>query len=308
LTEGDRRKIERVPGVRAVIPSAFDLLEELKSVQFGDPDLVFGEPPEQVQLDLPIATLNRGRWIQRGDEYQAVVGSKITKNRKLDLGSTVRYHDHDFTVVGILNETQTSPDNAVIIPLDVMRRLLKAPDLIMSMSVVPEKPSEANQLAKRIQAAVDTVRVKTPEDAINEARQGLAIFNAILLSGAVLAVIVGGLAVINTMIMSVSERTPEIGLKKAIGASDLDIIQEYVTEATLIGLFGGIIGLGLGTGLANLLNATVAQGLGGTDIFTVTPRLATIALCFATCLGAGAGLYPAWKAARLDPVKALRSK
>jgi putative ABC transport system permease protein len=155
---------------------------------------------------------------------------------------------------------------------------------------------------------VDTVSVTTPEDAINQARQGLAIFNAILLGGAFLAVIVGGLAVVNTMIMSVSERTQEIGLKKAIGATDGDIIKEYVTEATLIGVFGGLIGIVLGTGLANLLNSTLSQALGGTDIFTVTPRLAAIALVFAVFLGAGAGLLPAWNAARLDPVKALRAK
>jgi putative ABC transport system permease protein len=307
LTPNDQKKIERVPGVRYVIPSVLDTLEELQAVNF-QPNFVLGLPPDLAPLGLPSATMKRGRWLQRGDGYQAVIGSTIAKKKELDLGGTLTYRDHDFTVVGILNPTQTSPDTMVLIPLDVMRRLLKAPDLIMSMDVVPADPREVNALAHRIQAAVDTVSVTTPEDAINQARQGLAIFNAILLGGAFLAVIVGGLAVVNTMIMSVSERTPEIGLKKAIGASDLDIIKEYLTEATVIGLLGGLIGLALGTGLANLLNSTLSQALGGTDIFTVTPRLILIAILFALFLGAGAGLIPAWNAARLDPVKALRAK
>ncbi len=307
LTPNDQKKIERVPGVRYVIPSIFDTLEELQAVNF-QVNLVLGVPPDLAQLDLPSATLARGRWLQRGDAYDAVIGSTIAKKKALDLGGTITYRDHDFTVVGILNPTQTSPDTMVVIPLDVMRRLLKSPDLIMGMDVVPEDSRQVNALARRIQAAVDTVKVTTPEDAINQARQSLAIFNAILLGGSFLAVIVGGLAVVNTMIMSVSERTPEIGLKKAIGASDLDIIQEYLTEATVIGLLGGLIGIALGTALANLLNSSLSQALGGTDIFTVTPRLMLVSILFALFLGAGAGLLPAWNAARLDPVKALRAK
>ncbi len=308
LTPNDQRRIERVPGVKYVIPAVIDTLGELSAVQLGAAELVFGEPPELIRYDLPTITLRSGRWLERGDEYQTMVGSKLASNRQLNLGSKLTYREKDFTVVGILNETQTSPDNMALIPLDTMRRVLKSPDLIMALSVVPEDPGEVNALARRIQAAVDTVSVTTPEDAIASARQSVAIFNVILLSGAFLAVIVGGLAVVNTMVMSVSERTPEIGLKKAIGASDLDIVKEYVTEAGLIGLLGGLIGLALGSGLASVLNATVSQALGAANVFTVTPRLAVIAVAFALVLGASAGLYPAWSAARLDPVKALRKK
>jgi len=121
-------------------------------------------------------------------------------------------------------------------------------------------------------------------------------------------VVVGGLAVINTMVMSVTERTREIGIKKAVGAEDIDIILEYVTEAALIGLVGGVIGLLLGWGMANFLNKAVAEALGATELFKVTPRLALGAVMFSFFLGAGAGLYPAWRAARLDPVLALRTE
>ncbi len=308
VTENDRKRIERVPGVRFTIPYIIDLLQEIGAVQLGSPDIIFGEPPELLHYDMPYTQLQRGRWLQRGDEYQAIIGSKIASKKNLDLGGTITYKERDFTVVGILAETQTTPDTSVFIPLDVMRRLLKSPDLIMGMAVVPENPAEASALAERISAAVDDLNVTTTEVAVAQAQQSIAIFNVILLSGAVLAVVVGGLAVVNTMIMSVSERTPEIGLKKAIGATDWDIVKEYVTEAALMGVIGGVVGFLLGSGLANLLNASIAQALGGTNIFTVTPRLAVLALAFAILLGAGAGLVPAWNAARLDPMRALRAK
>lgn len=308
LTPNDLRKIERVAGVKYVLPAAFDTLGELGAVQLSTPELVWGEVPELAQYDFPIARLARGRWLQRGDVYQTVVGSKIASKRNLDLGGTITYRERDFTIVGILKDTQSTPDVLMVVPLDVLRRLLKAPDLIMATSVVPDNPREVEDLATRIRSAVDTVNVTSPSELVDMARVQNAVFNAILLGGALMAVLVGGLAVINTMIMSVSERTQEIGLKKAIGASDMDIIREYVTEAIVIGFLGGIVGFMLGSGLAALLNTTVAQAMGSSNIFTVTPRLAVIALAFAVGLGALAGFYPALKAARLDPVKALRPK
>lgn len=308
LTPGDQKKIERVSGVKYVLPSAFDLLGDMPGVSLGGTELVWAEVPELAHYDFPFTSIKQGRWLQRGDGYHAVIGSKIASKRGLDLGSTIEYRDHDFTIVGIMNETQSTADSLMLVPLDTLRRLLKSPDLIMAISVVPENSREVNALAARIQAAVDTVDVTTPEDAVLEARASVAVFNAIVLGGALMAVLVGGLAVINTMFMSISERIKEIGLKKAIGASDLDIVREYVSEAVIIGLVGGVIGLMLGSALATLLNSVVSEALSATNLFTVTPRLAVIAIVFAVALGGAAGFYPALIAARLDPVRALRSK
>ena len=106
------------------------------------------------------------------------------------------------------------------------------------------------------------------------------------------------------MIMSISERTREIGIKKAIGAKTRHIVTEYLAEAALIGLIGGIIGLGLGILMVNSLNN---QATAGNEIFLITTRLALGGLIFATVLGVFAGFYPAVHAARLNPVKALRA-
>jgi putative ABC transport system permease protein len=106
------------------------------------------------------------------------------------------------------------------------------------------------------------------------------------------------------MAMSVAERTREIGIKRAIGGARGRIIRELVAEAGLIGLFGGLIGLGLGALVVVLANG--AGRASGTVLFDLTPMTAAFAVSFSTILGMLAGIIPAWSAARLDPVSALR--
>jgi putative ABC transport system permease protein len=131
-----------------------------------------------------------------------------------------------------------------------------------------------------------------------------AIFNAIIIGVALISLVVGGLSVINTMAMTVTERTREIGIKRAIGASRRRIIRDLVAEAGVIGLVGGLIGLALGA-----IAVVIANEVGrssGTVLFDLTPGTAISAVAFSTFLGILAGVVPAWNAARLDPVVALR--
>jgi len=121
-----------------------------------------------------------------------------------------------------------------------------------------------------------------------------------------LALVVGGLSVINTMLMAVGERVREIGLKKAVGARTRHVLREFVAEAALIGAIGGVVGYGLGVVLTTVLNGLMAAS--NQELFLVTPALTALALGFAVALGTVAGIIPAWRAARLDPVTALRAQ
>jgi putative ABC transport system permease protein len=309
LSNSTVRRLRRLPGVRAVVPIVIDTLDEMESaVQWGPPDMVYGLPPELSEVDFAPLALRAGRWLQRGDTYQMIIGHKIAHKRGLYLGDTLEWREETFTVVGIMEETGTLPDQLGLVSLEVARRTMKQPHMIMTIDVIPNDPNQAEALADLIQERIDGVDATSLEENIRQIKQQLAVFNVIMVSGALLAAVVGGLAVINTMIMSVNERTREIGVKKAVGATDLDIVKEYLLEAMVIGLFGGVLGLVLGTGMARLLNLGAAESLGGTEIFTVTPRLAIFALFFAVSLGSFGGLYPAWRAARLDPVEALRAE
>jgi putative ABC transport system permease protein len=150
------------------------------------------------------------------------------------------------------------------------------------------------------------VKATKPSDIVTAFKSGGAIFTAITTAAALLALIIGGLSVVNTMFMAVAERVREIGLKKAVGATTLNIMGEFLIEATLIGVVGGLVGYGLGASITYVLNATTPPGQ--STLFLVTPALTILAIGFATVLGALAGILPAWRAARLDPVTALRNE
>ncbi len=308
LSIADMNRIERVQGVKAAIPQISTFFESLGGVSFGPPDQVIGIPPDKVLRLWTNDDLAEGRWLQRGDTYVMVVGTSIAKKEKLKLGSKLTWREKEFQVIGLLKETQTAPDGWLIAPMDIVQKTIKRPDLISQINVIPEDTSQATPLVAKIQDQVSNVNVQTLDQQLNAIEQGLAVFNAILLSSAVLAAIIGGLAVVNTMIMSVSERTPEIGLKKAIGATNRNIVGEFLLEAAVIGFLGGALGFLLGWGAAGLLNLGASEALGGSEIFKVTPRLAAIAIGLAVSLGVIAGLVPAWNASRLDPVVALREE
>ena len=132
----------------------------------------------------------------------------------------------------------------------------------------------------------------------------LGTLTAMLAGLAGISLLVGGIGIMNIMLVSVTERTREIGIRKAIGASDGQVMRQFITESGVIGLIGGLGGLVLGALVAALGNAAGAAS--GNALFLLTSRLAISSVSFAVFLGVVSGLYPAWHAARLNPVEALR--
>jgi len=221
-----------------------------------------------------------------------------------------------------LNETKTAPDSFAYINIADGQMLLRdsLPASLQSSIDVTQitegisvygKPgsslSNLDKIADRINSQVTGVKATKPSDLVNGFKSGGAIFTAITTAAALLALIIGGLSVVNTMFMSVAERVREIGLKKAVGATTFNVMGEFLLEATLIGLIGGLIGYGLGVLIVVARNTLFAPADGST-LFLITPALTIFAIGFATVLGAVAGVLPAWRAARLDPVIALRNE
>ena len=307
------RRIERVEGVQAVVRSLGSTLvededEESPGITFGPPNTVFGIAPQYDTVFFKGVRLQDGRWLERGDTYKTVLGSNVAANKQVGVGDTIIWLKKKLTVVGVMESTQTFPDNFAVVPFETVRRVQRIPLwAVGSIAVIPESPQITEEVAERITKQVPGVTAESPERQIADIRQAMAIFQAIVLSGSLLAAIVGGLSVVNTMIMSVRERTREIGLKKAVGASDGAIVGEYLLEAAMMGLLGGIFGIVLGSILAQILNAVLFETLSGAALFVITPRLVGLTMTFAVAIGGVAGLYPAWSASRLDPVQALRS-
>ncbi len=219
-------------------------------------------------------------------------------------------------MVGILEPTLSIPDYIAYVPLSAAQRLLSASlaapiraaipeaDLASQVMAYPADGVTVEQLAERIEARVEDVATVTQADYDQQLGSSVTLINSILIGVALISLVVGGLSVINTMAMSVAERTREIGVKRAIGGTRGQIIRELVGESAVIGLIGGLLGVALGSAVVAVANE--AGRSSGTLLFTFSPVIALFAVLFSTVLGMLAGFVPAWGAARLDPVQALR--
>ena len=316
-------RVAQVTGVACVETSINMLLKEGEEFSFGMPKIIQGldvdqrrhcdrVAPTKVQLEFA-----EGDWWNEGDSSVAVLGVDVADELHARLGGKVKIRDHDFRVVGILRRTLTGPDSIAFIPLEDARVLLRESraifrdidisDKVGIIFAIPARGVDGNALAKEIQAENPDLKVMGPSELVQPISTNSAIFNFMIIGVALVALIVGGLSVVNTMVISVSERVREIGIKKAVGATDFDILREYLAEAALIGALGGLIGLGLGAIAIRFLN-DLAQGATGTPIFLITTRLLVGSLAFATVLGTVAGLFPSVRAARLRPVEALKAE
>ncbi len=326
-------EIKQVPGVRAAFAGyGFNAKPgTLQVVSFGIPDqIIAGDPAENDWGQLRLSTA-QGHYLT-GSLGEVVLGSQIDQEFNKKIGDTIDlpvrpqnarpdFVSHTFTVVGILNKTRTAPDSFAYINIADGQSLLKdsLPAAIrdsIDVSQITEsidvygRPgaslSELDKLADLINSTVAGVKATHPSDLVNGFKSGGAIFTAITTAAALLALVIGGLSVVNTMFMAVAERVREIGLKKAVGATTMNVMSEFLIEATLIGVIGGLVGYGLGATITIVANALTPPGQA--TLFLLDVPITVFAIGFATVLGAVAGVLPAWRAARMDPVTALRNE
>lgn len=184
-------------------------------------------------------------------------------------------------------------------------RAFRAEDLNTSAGVSWKDGQDPEVVSQRIKDAFDKeILVFSPQQLGDVIDQASAIIYSVILGSALLALIVGSFSIINTMVMAVSERTKEIGIKKAIGASNKIIARDFAFEAGVIGFFGGLVGMLLG--LITVLIANHYMADRGAEIFLVDPVFMVSVLGFSFVLGIVAGLVPAWRAAKLKIVDAIR--
>ena len=310
--------IAGLDGVGAVQPKVEIPWDPDPAIGFGAPDFLVGTiPGADAGFETFTLELATGRQLIAEDTGNVVVlGSTIARKYGVVAGGTVDIRGESFEVLGTLQPTLSSPDTNGFIPLSTAQALylgdlpplvaesLQADELANQIVVFPEVGADPTTVAAAIEAAVENSATMTGAEFSETVGATTVIFNAIIIGVAAISLIVGGLSVINTMAMTVAERTREIGIRRAIGGSRRRIVRELVAEAGVIGLLGGLIGLGLGAAVVVLVND--AGRSSGTVLFDLTAQTAAFAVGFSTILGMVAGIIPAWTAARLDPVSALR--
>ncbi len=305
-------EIQRVPGVKEAVAGIGLFVKDSQNFSFGAPDLIVGLETAGAQDLLKQLNVDEGRSLQSGDKGVVLLGSTLAEKLNGKVGGTVSLRGQEFEVIGILQPTLSAPDTFAFVAYEDALSLFYAANpfikqtepIASNVYVTWELGTDPEALAKDIESQVSGVRVISPSEAEKQISQFSLIFNAILFGIAFIALIVGGLSIINTMVMSVSERTREIGLKRAIGAETNTILGEYLLESAMIGFLGGLIGMGLGVlAIFFLNNATSSSNV---TVFTVSLTVVIGPVIFATILGTLAGIFPALRAARLKPVESLR--
>jgi putative ABC transport system permease protein len=315
------------PSVAAVAPMLSGNLE----VSFGKESSsvsISGVTPDYAAVGNESVT--EGEFISQenmlGRSAVAVIGPDTADNlfgRKDGVtGETIRIAGQPFRVVGVLKAKggsgMGSQDNRVIVPLTtaqtrlIQRRTHDAVDIIQAQAINSESVTlateEISQILRnrhRTDIGLDDFTIFTQESILGAVQSITSVLTLFLGGVAAISLLVGGIGIMNIMLVSVTERTREIGLRKALGARKRDILVQFLTESILLSLVGGIIGIILAWIIANIIGAIAAAS--GADIKPVIGIDAILlATIFSMAVGLLFGLYPANRAASLQPVEALR--
>ncbi|MGE5297869.1 MAG: ABC transporter permease [Acidobacteriaceae bacterium] len=236
------------------------------------------------------------------------------------LGKVVKIKNVPFLVIGVLEEKGSfmfqNQDDQVMIPLELAQQQLLGIHHLQSISIkVDSSENMESTIADVKQVLMERHRIKRDIDAdftVRSIADAIKIFTQItdalrlfLVSMAGIALLVGGIGILNIMLVTVAERTREIGLRKAVGATNSSVLKQFLLESAALTLLGGVIGIIVGV-LVSFALALVAQGAGFDWPFIISPISIVLAVGVSVLTGVVFGIYPAFKASRLSPIDALR--
>ncbi len=327
LTKDDVREIQKVNGVKAVSGR----LIKTAVVTFGKTSKVAwfvdipSDPRERQLVDETIKPkASSGRFLVPSDKYKVVVGNDYSTRpllgKEVSVGDKIKLNGTEFEVIGIM-EKKGNPqfDLAIYMNEQVLRDVTGTKNEVSIITVQVNQGANLDTVASAIKRDLrryldeedgkESFQIQTPEQTLGAVNTILTIVVAVLIGIASISLLVGGIGIMNTMYTSVLERTKEIGIMKAIGARNSDVLLIFLIESGLLGLLGGAIGIALGIGISKAVEviASIALGTGLLKASISLPLIAG-ALVFSFIVGSLSGMLPAIQASRMMPVRALRSK
>jgi putative ABC transport system permease protein len=272
-------------------------------------------------------TVASGRFLTAADERNAAAVTVLAPDTASELfgplnpvGQTVTINNIPFQVVGVLtsagSDSTTNLDDQAIVPISTAAQRIVGGTSRTSVQSIYVKAASPGQLSAAYQEANTILQyrhlitaatttdfsITTQQSVISTTSSVDTTLTSLLIGIAALSLLVGGIGVMNTMLVSVRERTREIGLRKALGGTPRMIRRQFLSEASILGLTGGMLGVGIGVGAALTLPHFIANPV------AISVPWILIAIGVAAAIGIGFGVYPATRAARLSPIEALRSE
>lgn len=315
ITYADAKAIEeKSPSVELVDPRSIqsgDIIYENKSVSV--PFISGSSPALMEQMNWGV---NQGRFLSNvdvdGRKKVVVLGQDIVKKlfgSFAAVGEKVRINGSNFLVIGVLRKKGSimgfNLDEYVVIPVTTAQDIFETDRLVeigitaKSEELVPKAEEEITEILIERHGSKD-FRIDTMDESMAMMDTIMNALTGIVTAIAAISLLVGGIGIMNIMLVAVNERVREIGVRKAIGAKKIDILVQFLTESVIISLMGGVIGIVSGVGLASLIIVVIGMPL-VVSVWAIL--LATFVSIF---VGVVSGVYPAMRAAALDPVVALR--
>jgi putative ABC transport system permease protein len=286
---------------------------------------IFGADASRFDIDMGEIVIGRGYTTEenRGLAQVAVLGSNIAKDlfgEEDPLGRLIRIGSYNFEVIGVYASRGgfDGQDDQVFIPVTTLQKKILGTDYLIYAVVQLEDNNKSNATALDIADVLrrnhyitdpirDDFKVTTQKEALDIFNTILKAITFLLIAIATISLVVGGVGVMNIMYVIVTERIGEIGLKKALGARNKDILYEFLTEAILLTIIGGILGIIGGSFLAFVISK-IAQSLGLTWDFVVPIWGIILSVSVSMAIGVIFGVFPARNASKLDPIEALNKE
>lgn len=302
----DMKILETVRNTKGVELASPMLIAQLANHKRNRVDLVHG-------LLMSHAMQLKAAWKFIGalptDDNGIILGSEVAAHDKVKIGDIMEYDGRSFTVSAILEQTGSQDDAFTYMPIRALQEILQKTDGLTAIGVKIESPEQLDLIIEELSANVPGIQVVTMSEVMRSLASLAESAKILSLSIAAIAVLISAIGVMNSIMMAIFERTQEIGMMRAIGASRFDIFRIIIKETTMLTIGGGVSGIllaVLGAGLIEGFVRSFMPYVPSGRMIHFDPWLAGVCIVFSLLIGLVAGAYPAWKASRITPIEAIK--
>jgi putative ABC transport system permease protein len=312
-----KEQIQTVSAVSATVSQSYNVAANSQNLNVS----VNGVEPDYSEINT--IEIEQGTFLTEenieGNSRVAVVGPEVVTELYGEgaevIGEKIKIDSRSFRIIGVTKAKGSSgfanPDKSIYIPITTQMRVLMGQNYVGSITAFARETDEVDETMKSIETLLleehnitdeklKDFQVRSSQNAISTVSNVLGVLTALLTAVAAISLVVGGIGIMNIMLVTVTERTKEIGLLKSIGAKRKDILTQFLIESVVLTVVGGIIGMLIGIGLAYIIAKAVNIP------FIVGFNAIAISMGVSSVVGIVFGMYPAQRAAKLNPIEALR--